>query len=104
MIHLQKKIIECFHVTDDMCQIYDSVVTGSIVEVEKQIKNNAVKPLIDDIPDFNKKCLYTLGAYYSNYYSTPALAIKPLQELMESKQYSIYICEIWRIWKFISEK
>lgn len=27
----------------------------------------------------------------------------PLQELMESKQYSIYICEIWRIWKFISE-
>ena len=98
-----KKIIECFHVTDDMCQIYDSVVTGSIVEVEKQIKNNAVKPLIDDIPDFNKKCLYTLGAYYSNYYSTPALAIKPLQELMESKQYSIYICEIWRIWKFISE-
>jgi len=42
-----KKIIECFHVTDDMCQIYDSVVTGSIVEVEISESENVSFESID---------------------------------------------------------
>lgn len=97
-----KKIVERYHVTDDIYLMYDSIARGSIVQAEKQIENNAVKPLIDDNTDFSKKCLYTLAAYYLNRYPTPSLAIEPLKELMESEQYSIFMYEIWRIWRFIS--
>jgi len=63
--------------------------------------------LISNEKDFNKKCIYlieyAIGDYYL-YWDKKYDIIDCIEKALRSNEYSIYLCDIWRIWRvFLQE-
>lgn len=58
-----------------------------------------LKQMANNESDFTKKCIYTLESMHVDSAEPTEEIIKPLENLMQSKQYSIYLIEVWRTWR-----
>lgn len=58
-----------------------------------------LKQMANNESDFTKKCIYTLESMHVESAEPTEEIIKPLENLMQSKQYSIYLIEVWRTWR-----
>lgn len=58
-----------------------------------------LKKLIEEETDFSRKCVYAL-----EYAHVEDVDLKILEELMLSGEYSIYLFEVWRYWRCLSQR
>ena len=79
---------------------YDSIY--NLRRTEDQLHANQLKQKANNEIDFNKKCIYTLEFVHANDSEPTEEIVKPLVGLMQSKQYSLYLIEIWRTWRCLT--
>ena len=80
---------------------YDSIY--NLRGTEDQLHANQLKQKANNEIDFNKKCIYTLEFGHANDSEPTEEIVKPLVGLMQSKQYSLYLIEIWRTWRCLTQ-
>ncbi len=80
---------------------YDSVF--NLRKVQSEDNEHFLKKMVQQAPDFDRKCLYTIEYAHQRRYDDHHPAIPMLEELMKAKQFSRYLHDVWMTWRVLRQ-